>query len=226
MKKTTLEVKAAIFDMDGVITNTMPDHYMAWKKIFDAEGIPISRYEIYRREGQPGINTVNEIFASEKRSISRKEAASILKRKENLFKKIVKIRFINGARSFIKSLHNNNCILALVTGTARHELHKILPKSIYDLFSVVITGSDVKKGKPDPEPYLLALKKLNLKPSEAVVIENAPFGISSAKAAGLRCLAVETSLSSDSLKKADLIFDSIGALRKKMQFIPKNTGSL
>ena len=225
MKKTTLKVKAAIFDMDGVITNTMPDHYMAWKKIFNAEGILVSRYEIYRREGQPGLNTVNEIFTSEKRSISRKKAASILKRKENLFKKIVKIRFINGARSFIKSLHDNNFILALVTGTARHELHKILPKSICDLFSVVITGSDVKRGKPDPEPYLLALKRLNLKPCEAVVIENAPFGINSAKAAGLRCLAVETSLSSDSLRKADLIFDSIGALRKKVQFIPKNTRS-
>ena len=95
-----------------------------------------------------------------------------------------------------------------MTGTARHELHRILPEKFYDLFSVIVTGSDVKKGKPDPEPYVAALDKLKLKPNKAIVIENAPFGIRSAKAAGLKVIALETSLSKKYLSEADFIFSS------------------
>ncbi len=75
-----------------------------------------------------------------------------------------------------------------------------------------MTADDVKKGKPDPEPYLKALHHLGSKPESSVVIENAPMGIRSAKSAGLTCYAIETSLSGEYLHEADLVFHNHQAL--------------
>jgi len=204
--------------MDGVITNTMPDHYHSWKIILKEEGLHVTYEDIYKREGQPGISSVRELSLEYQIAIDEKKAAQILRKKENLFKKIVKTRFITGARNFLKHLHRNNMRLALVTGTSRHELHRILPASLRDLFSVIVTGNDVKHGKPHPEPYLRSLKGLKIKPSEAVVIENAPFGIRSAKRAGLKCLALETSLPKKYLSEADAVFSSIKELQSNVLF--------
>jgi beta-phosphoglucomutase len=90
---------------------------------------------------------------------------------------------------------------------------------------VVVTGNDVAHGKPDPEPYRLALNKLEITPGDAVVIENAPLGIESAKAAGIRCIAVATSLPESYLKKADVIFPSMKALKEKILFINASTAA-
>ncbi len=200
--------------MDGVITDTMPYHYRAWKNIFNSLGINISKFDIYYREGQRGIQGVKEICEKYNACTKRQYLIDILNAKEENFKKIVKIKFIKGSRSFLKKLKSKGYRLALVTGTARHEAEKILPKHIYNLFETVITGSDVKKGKPHPEPFLKALKHLKIKQTEAIVIENAPFGIESAKNAGIFCVAIETSLSKKYLKKADIILPSINSLKK------------
>lgn len=174
--------------------------------------------DIYKREGQPGLSSVTEIFRERGIDFKTKEAVRILKKKEALFKKLVKTRFITGARFFLKYLHKKNIRLGLVTGTSRHECYQILPRSLRDLFSAIVTGNEVKCGKPHPEPYLRSLQKLKINPSQAIVIENAPFGIRSAKRAGLTCLAVETSLPRKYLREADRIFSSVKELKEKTSF--------
>jgi len=219
MKKIKLKLDAVIFDMDGVITNTMPDHFRAWKKIFAKYGIHATRLDVYKREGQRGINSVREIFKEHGKTLDDRSATEILKEKEKLFKRIVKTRFIVGARNFLNFLERRGFTLALVTGTARHELLKILPKNIYKMFSVIVTGSDVQNGKPHPEPYLKAIKKLGVAPKRAIVIENAPFGITSARAAGLKCFALQTSLPKEYLLKASRIFLSVSDLRRNIELV-------
>ncbi len=213
-----IKVKAVIFDMDGVITNTMPFHYRAWKKVFKEENIIVNEREIYSREGQPGNITVKEIFKEYGLPISSVSIAKILSRKEVLFKKTVRRRFIRGSRQLIHYLKSKGFLLALVTGTARHEVERILPKKLLLHFNVVVTGNEVKRGKPHPEPYLIALKQLRVKPDESVVLENAPFGISSAKRANIMVLAIETSLPKTYLKGADYIFASFKELSRKINF--------
>ncbi len=218
MTKLQLNVHAVILDMDGVITNTMPDHFHSWKVILNQIGIPVTHHDVYCREGQRGIHSVRELTAKYGKPVADGQAHKILRKKEIYFKRIVRLRFIAGARTFLKQLHRNNFRLALVTGTSRHEMCRILPASLRRLFTVIVTGSDVRHGKPHPEPYLLSLKKLGLKANEAVVIENAPFGIQSAKRAGLRCLALETSLTRKYLKEADAVFGSIKELSGNVRF--------
>lgn len=219
MAKVQLKVNAVIFDMDGVITNTMPDHFRCWKIIFRRYGIHVTHLDIYSREGQKGIMSVKEIFAKYHQPITHKKALEILHAKEHLFKRMIKTRFIVGARSFLHFLYRKNIKLALVTGTSRHELHRILPDHLYNLFAVTVTGTDVKNGKPHPEPFLKALKLLKIKSSKAIVIENAPFGIQSAKKAGLRCLALASSLPKQFLQEANAVFSSIKEMRGKVGFI-------
>ena len=210
-------LNAVIFDMDGVITDTMPYHFLAWKTVFADHGVEVSREDVYKREGQKGINSVQEIFNEHNKVFNLKEAKSILKEKEDLFKKIFKRRFIKGSRSFIKYLSHKGYRLALVTGTSRHEAKELLPEKLWNAFEVTVCGCDVQNGKPHPEPYLTALKKLKLKSSQIVVVENAPFGVASAKAAGLKCFALETSLPRKFLKRADAVFASYKELSHEIK---------
>ena len=215
-------VDTIIFDMDGVITDTMPYHYRAWRFILNKEGAFVTKADIYSREGQRGIHSIREIFEKYDIPYSPHHGLEILRKKEEQFKKIVKKRFISGARSLLKYFYRQKFKLGLVTGTSRHEVYKVLPDHLLRLFSVIITSNDVNQGKPYPEPYLLALKKLNTSAGKAIVIENAPFGILSAKKAKIRCIALETSLSRDYLAQADMVFHSIREMRQQIKLINKN----
>lgn len=218
MTKNVLLAKAVIFDLDGVITNTMPDHYRAWIQAIKGTGLPITHEDIYTHEGQPGKQFLVEMEKKYFCQLRSARLKSILEEKERIFKQIVKVRYIQGARTFLKQLKKEGFKLALVTGTARHELELMLPVKLYNCFDAVVTGSEVKHGKPHPEPFLRALKKLKIQAKQGVVIENAPFGIHSAKAAKLQCIALETSLKRKYLKQADLIFSSIRELKNKVIF--------
>jgi len=209
-------LKAVIFDMDGVITNTMPYHFRAWRKIFAKNGVKVSKFDIYRREGQKGTESIQEIFAEAGIKISIAKARQVIDEKETLFKTIVRRRFIPGARPLLKALYRSKMRLALVTGTAFHEVKRALPHDLFDVFEVMITGSDVLLGKPHPDPYLKALEALKISREEALVIENAPFGIQSAKAAGISCYAIATSLPPEYLKEADKILRDYQELLKML----------
>lgn len=212
-------IKAAIFDMDGVITNTMPDHYLAWKAVLFAQaGINPTHLDIYLNEGSPGADCLIDIFRKHEKPYNSVFGRKLVKAKEQYFKKIARQRFIPGSRRFLRFLHGQGVLLALVTGTSRHELNRILPKTLLALFDVTISGSDVKKGKPHPEPYLTAVRKLGVKKSEAIVFENAPFGVTSAKKAGLFCVALETSLPKKYLNDADCVFPSFRDMLARNKF--------
>ncbi len=206
--------RAVIFDMDGVITNTMPYHYKAWRQVLRSVGIQATKFDIYGREGQDGLTSMKRIFAVYHRRFCEHEARALLRQKEELFKKIVRRKFVKGSRPFIRQLKKRGVLLALVTGTSRHETIKLLHKDLLQLFDATVTGDEVSRGKPHPEPFLKALQLLSISAQDALVIENAPFGIESAKRAHLYCLALETSLPRKYLRKADRVISSFQALRK------------
>ncbi len=212
-------ISTFIFDMDGVITDTMPYHFRVWRSVFSSEGIRASHEDIYKREGQKDIDSVRELFIEKEKFYTDAVGKGLLYKKEKLFKRILKRKFIPGSRTFIKRSVAQGFKLALVTGTSRDSAQKLLPKDLWDCFDVTVCGSDVQNGKPHPEPYLKAINKLNVLSKEVVVFENAPFGIRSAKAAGLFCIALETSLPAFYLTGADAIFSSFKAIESKVKFI-------
>ena len=209
MKILPFRPEAVIFDMDGVITDTMGFHFKAWKKALSAYGIKAGYCDIYLREGQKGLDTALEMMQEQNIDSSLDKAQEILQLKEDIFKKISHPKLMKGASGLLVDLKKEGYKMALVTGTARREVGHILPTDLLKLFDYTLTGDEVKAGKPDPEPYTRALEALELSSQEAVVIENAPFGITSAKRAGIYCIAVCTYLEEEHLQEADLILKSL-----------------
>lgn len=199
---------AVLFDMDGVITDSMPKHCRCWRKAFrDFFGIKVSSLEIYRREGEKSDKSVREILALFGKTAADKQLHEFLDHKAALFSHTGKIRFFKGMKRFLKKLHGVKRI-ALVTGTQRKEVLAHFDENFLSLFDAVVTSTDVTHGKPHPEPYQKALSRLGVRPEKALVVENAPFGIQSAKACGIKVIALPTSLPASELRTADFVLNS------------------
>ena len=206
-----------LFDMDGVVVDSMPAHAGSWKKIFYEFGLTLEDVDIFKREGMAGLDSIAEIFL-EKNSVvpAMHELLMLQERKISLFEKYdVKIfDDIPGILSFLK---NSNMKTALVTGSMRRSVDFMLDDRLQSLFDVIVTVDDVVRGKPFPDPYLKALHLLDSNTDDAMVIENAPMGIRAAKSAFLTCVAIETTLSSEYLQEADYIVTSHGQLFSYIQ---------
>jgi beta-phosphoglucomutase len=200
-------MKAIIFDMDGVLVDSMPYHAEAWKQAFASVGISIERRDIYEIEGSNHTQIVELIFRRFGRVPTDKDMKELSIKKIKIFNRIEEVRPFEGIKELLTDLVPEHS-LAVVSGSNRNTVHDLMNTFFPGTFQVIIDGDDVQKSKPDPEPYLMAVKKLHVAKKECIVIENAPLGIRSAKSAGLRCIAVLAHLGRESLKEADVIVES------------------
>ncbi|MDD5196097.1 MAG: HAD family phosphatase [Candidatus Omnitrophica bacterium] len=201
--------KAVIFDMDGVIIDSMPYHFLAWYEALRPYGVRVSCFEVYSKEGEKWEKTLRDLLARSGIKPAPQLLAEIFSSRQRIFKKFFRRFLFKGAKEFILCLYRKGYSLGLVTGSPLKEVNKILPREIISLFKAIVAGDQVKRGKPDPAPYLKASRLLKCRPSQCLVVENAPLGIESAKRAGMFCVAVTTSLPKEYLKKADIIVDKL-----------------
>lgn len=186
--------KGIIFDMDGVLIDSMPFHAEAMRiAIKEETNHSIEKKIIYLLEGMSGTKLVKEIFKREKidKNIDDAMAERISKRKKEMFKEIQQSKPIEGARELVNDLKGCGCLMAVVSGSAKKEMEAILEENIGSKnFDLIITGDDLGEGqgKPDPAPFQLALQRMGLKPSEAVVVENSPLGVDAANKAATKCI--------------------------------------
>ena len=206
-------LKAVIFDMDGVLVDSMPYHADAWVSVFKDVGINISREEIYNIEGSNHIGIINLVF---KKAGLTPEPADFLKlaqKKQEIFSKINKARVFDGIYECINSLRNR-CLLGVASGSDRVVVIELIERFFPETFAAIVTGNDVKEGKPNPEPYLKAVEMLKVNKNECIVIENAPLGVESAKNAGLYCIAIPTYVKPELLKDADVVLANHAMLKE------------
>lgn len=222
MKKLKMRPRAIIFDMDGVIVDSMPYHFIAWYEALRPWGIRVSCFDIYSKEGERWEKTLKSLLEQAGINPTSVILKKIFSNRQKIFRKNFKCFIFKGVREFLLCLKEKGYSLGLVTGTPDIEIKKILPLKIKSLFDTIVAGNDVKNGKPHPEPYLKAAKNLAMKPVECVVVENAPLGIRSAKTAGMFCIAITTSLPKEYLKEADLavneLSDITGVIEKTCKF--------
>ncbi|MEW6535014.1 MAG: HAD family phosphatase [Candidatus Auribacterota bacterium] len=208
--------KAIIFDMDGVLIDSMVYHCKAWQDTGKRFGIDISAEDIYLHEGEKGAFSARFFIHKNGRESNDELVQAMLDAKEKIFQEIADFHlypYVRDVLDYLKACGNS---LALVTGTSMHELQKSLPDDISAYFPVKVTGDQVTKGKPYPEPYLKALERLGITADDAIVVENAPYGIKSAKAAGIYCVALTTSLPAHHLSEADAVFSSMQELYSRI----------
>jgi len=210
--------KAVFFDMDGVLFDSMKFHAKAWVEALAEKGLPFTIYEAYMNEGRTGASTIDEIFIREyDRIATEDEKQEIYQLKSRIFETCGRIECISFAYELLQKVKAMGLDIFVVTGSGQPTLLDSLEQNFPGIFmkEKMVTAFDVKFGKPDPEPYLMALKKSGVKPWEVIVVENAPLGVESAHAAGLFTLGVNTGpldISVLSNNGANVVFESMKEL--------------
>ena len=203
-------LKAIIFDMDGVLVDSMRFQADAWAKAFQDAGINIVREDIYELEGSNDKRLIKSIFKEARKEPEPEHFERLPEKKRDLLE-FDRIKPFEGIPECLDEL-KRHFRLAMVSGSNRNTVGKIVDKFFSGYFDVVINGSDLERGKPDPDPYLKALEMLGLTKNECMVIENAPLGITAAKRAGLYCVAVASMLEPEKVQHADLVLEDHASL--------------
>lgn len=207
-------MKAIIFDMDGVLTLTTSIQSEAESKVLSRVGISINPEALVNKYcGWKDIDVLKDIL---QRNNINADSEKLRKEKWNIvYKKLTQngVSEIPGAKEIIEKLESHGYTLSVASATSAKFINIVLDKlGIKEKFAVIISGDDVKTGKPNPDIFLLTAKKLKIQPKECVVIEDAPTGVLAAKRAKMKCIAITTTHKREELKDADKIIDSFKEL--------------
>jgi len=198
-------IRAVLFDLDGVVVDTIHYHYLAWDHMFRELGGSVSKESVLLHEGRASREILPLFLREAGVELDEERHAEFIERKREYYRSIVKIKYFPDIFSTIGTLKSRGFRTALVTASARGNMEKSLDESMREYFDFIITGDEVRRAKPAPEPYLAAAERLHVPPPQCLVVENAPLGILSALNAGMTCVAVETTLSAEHLRAAHAI---------------------
>ena len=217
--------KAYFFDMDGVLFDSMPRHAIAWEEVMKQHGLPFTAYDCYINEGRTGESVIREAFQKALgRDATQEEVKTIYAEKSAYYHQLLQTTTptIPGVADVLQFVKEQGHQIWVVTGSGMRTLLNSLNEVFPSIFQQdqMITAFDVTQGKPHPEPYLKAWERSGLPKEQCLVIENAPLGVRSGKAAGLTVYAVNTGIlkREDLLQAgADMVFDSMHELLQFLQ---------
>jgi beta-phosphoglucomutase len=200
-----------IFDLDGVLVDTVPAHILAWRKMFGEFGYPFT-VELYeqRIDGRPRMEAIRDIMAD----LDPERLALASKIKNEYFLANIELGLFNkfdSSNRFVRQWRQKGIRMAVASSSVN--VKSILEKiGLLDLFDIIIGGGDVTVGKPDPEVFLRAAEGLNMKASDCIVFEDAAVGVQAAKRGGFICVGVHRHGNITRLGGADLIVSDLDQL--------------
>ena len=188
--------KAVLFDMDGVLYDSMPLHAIAWQESMKKFGIHMTTADAYATEGARGIDTIRLFVKQQQgKNISLEEAQRMYDEKTRLFHAMPEAPIFDGVFSIMEKIQRSGMTVNVVTGSGQRPL---IERLLHDFGQYldedhITTAYDVKRGKPYPDPYLTGLRKAgNLQPNEGIVVENAPLGVRAGVSAGIFTVAINS----------------------------------
>ena len=204
-----MPIRAILWDLDGVIVNSMDFHYRAYKEVLAELGRELSR-DVYLREliGLRNYVILRRVLGD----LSDEEVTALAEQKEEAFRRRVRgnVTALPGAKRLISRAKEAGVRQAIVSSTPCANIEVMLQSlGLWDLFDVIVGEEDATRGKPDPEGFVVAAERLGFPPEECVVIEDAPEGIAAGKAAGMRCIGVTTTRPAERLSQADVVVESL-----------------
>lgn len=220
--------KAFLFDMDGVLFNSMPHHAEAWYQVMHEHyGFVCDRTLFYMYEGMTGEQVIDDMMVEQRGRHGEKwELEKIYQEKSQAFRQMGPADPMTGAAEVLKKVGDAGCVRVVVTGSGQLSLIDKLNHVYPGVFSPerIVSAKDcpIGCGKPKPYPYLKGLEKAGVTAAEAVVVENAPLGVRAGKAAGIFTIAVNTGpLDPQVLKDAgaDIVLPSMTALAENFDNI-------
>jgi beta-phosphoglucomutase len=185
--------KAVIFDLDGVIVTTDDCHYQGWKRMADEQGIYFDRSINERLRGVSRMESLAIILENSTNTYSEQEKQKMATRKNDYYRDLIKELtprdILPGVMEALEALKQKGVKIAI--GSSSKNALAILKQVYLEFcFDAVADGNDIKNSKPDPEVFLVAARKLGVKPCDCLVVEDANAGIEAAKSAGMLALGV------------------------------------
>lgn len=204
-----MSFKGAIFDMDGVLVDTVPLHFKAWKKMFNEYGKEFNLEDYKSKvDGIPRSDGARAILTD----FNADQIKIACDKKQEYFMGYLQTEGIDvypTSVDLIKELKDNHVKIAVISSS--RNCPYILGKTAIDkLINVQISGRDITKGKPDPAIFLMARDKLGLRGEECIVFEDAHLGVEAAKRADIFTVGIDRHHDPEHLKKADLIIKDLG----------------
>jgi beta-phosphoglucomutase len=210
---------AVLFDFDGILVNSEPLHFQAFRQVLAGEHIDLTEEEYYRDLiGFDDKGAFRRVFETRNRELTPKTFLALMAAKGRMMMQIIQrgqIAALPGVEEFVRALWRTRP-LAICSGALREEIEAMLQGiALRDCFSVIVGAEDVTVGKPDPSGYLMTTRLLSekigkpLAPADCLIIEDAPTVIASVKKVGFPVLAVTTSYPADKLRAADWVVSSL-----------------
>jgi beta-phosphoglucomutase len=215
VERNPVNIKAVLLDLDGVLLKSMEQHLKAWQHAFRRYSAIVKESDFYQLEGR-GVKSVVEIL-TDQYGIDSKFRPQIIDEKVAYYNNKFQPEFYEGLYPVLDILKQEQIKMAVVTGGYRDRVNQIVEDYFDGYFSAIVSSDDVKNTKPFPEPYLKGATLLGFRPAECLVIENAPMGIRAAKKAGMKVVAITTTLTKDYLHEADIIVDSFGEVEEYLR---------
>lgn len=211
-------IKAVLFDVDGVLYDSIPLHAKAWQKAFGLIDFHLPIKEVHLQEGRPDPEFARAVIKKYKiKNVPNFIIEKMADKKVLEFERYRKLKIIRGVKSLITNLKRHDLKIGIVTGSSQPKTMKRLEKDFGIDRRYIVTGKEVDQGKPHPEPFLKAAKKLQVKPSECLVVENAPLGITAARRARMKCVAINSGILPDGILRkagAKIVYKSYNQIMK------------
>lgn len=201
-----------IFDMDGVLVDSAAPHRESWRQLVAECGGSMTDEQFARTFGQQNRDIIPQLLGE----VSDERMIELGDRKEAIYRDLIRHNppIVPGAITLVRELHEAGARLAVGSSGPRANIELVLTAmGIADCMDAVISGDDVTRGKPDPQVFQMAAERLGLIPARCVVVEDAPVGVTAAKAAGARAVAILIHHPAEAFEGADLIVPRLADLK-------------
>lgn len=204
-------VYGVIFDVDGVLVDSYRAHLLAWQALGRENDFHVPEEEFAAGFGRTSREVLADKFGPG--VLSDQRIRELDERKEELYREMVVQEFptMPGVKDLLKSLHAGGMKLGVGSSGPPPNVYVVLDNlGKKDLFSAIITGADVIRGKPDPQVFLLGAERMGIPPNRCLVFEDAVPGVQAAKRAGMKAIGVaSTGRRRADLHEADLVIDKM-----------------
>ncbi len=203
---------AVLFDLDGVLIDSPAAHATAWAEIFQPFGIELPPRRLHLDEGRKSLDIARRIADEYNLGLDDRRLLELIAKKRRIYRRHAPESMRDGVREVLEAVRDLDWLIGLVSGSAPENIFAVLTRDDVGLFDTVVTEADYDAGKPDPEPFLIACRRLGAEPHVSIAVENAILGVEAAKSAGMKVIALTSTLSRRDLKRADYIIDDIAEL--------------